>query len=207
MVSFGDFRAVSGRLPISILLFLAAASTFCAGGEVLDVCLNEGDAVPEFEAKTANGEVWKSTDHVGKKYVVVYFYPADLTNGCTQQACAYRDLKEALDAADIEVVGISGDSVENHALFTRMHSLNFTLLADQEGRIAKSFGVPVREGDTIMRMVDGVEHAFTRGVTASRWTFIIGKDGKIVKKSTAVEPQKDCQIVLETVRRLTADTE
>jgi len=71
MVSFGDFRAVSRLRSMNILLLLAAASSLCAGGEVLDVCLNEGDAVPEFEAKTANGDVWKSTDHVGKKYVVV----------------------------------------------------------------------------------------------------------------------------------------
>lgn len=207
MFSFGRIRSLALPVHLSILLTSFVAGSLYAGNEGVDVCLNEGDAVPEFQAKTATGDVWKSADHVGKKYVVVYFYPADLTNGCTQQACAYRDLKEALESADVEVVGISGDSPENHALFTRMHSLNFTLLADQEGQIAKSFGVPVREGDTIMRMVDGVEHAFTRGVTASRWTFIIGKDGKIVKKSTAVEPQKDCQIVLETVRRLTADAE
>ncbi|MFO0979751.1 MAG: peroxiredoxin [Planctomycetaceae bacterium] len=207
MFSFGRCLAPFHPIQLSILLTLFVAGSLYAGSEGVDVCLNEGDVVPEFEAKTANGDVWKSVDHIGKKYVVVYFYPADLTNGCTQQACAYRDMKEALESADVEVVGISGDSPQNHALFTRMHSLNFTLLADQEGRIAKSFGVPFREGDTITRMVDGVEHSFTRGVTASRWTFVIGKDGKIVKKSTAVEPQKDCQIVLETVRRLTADAE
>lgn len=206
MATFGHFRTLFRLLPMSILLMLAAAS-FCDGGEVLEICLNEGDAVPEFEGTTATGETWKSADHIGKKYVVVYFYPADLTSGCTRQACAYRDLKERLDSADIEVIGISGDSPENHALFTRMHSLNFTLLADQEGRVAKAFGVPVREGDTSLRSVDGVEHALSRGVTASRWTFIIGKDGKVLRKDTAVDPEKDCQIVLETVRRLTADSE
>jgi len=65
----------------------------------------------------------------------------------------------------------------------------------------------VREGDTISRSIDGVEHSLSRGVAASRWTFVIGKDGRIVRKSTAVDPEKDCQNVLQTVRRLTAATE
>jgi peroxiredoxin Q/BCP len=67
--------------------------------------------------------------------------------------------------------------------------------------------VPVREGDTITRMVDGVEQTLKRGVTASRWTFIIGKDGRIIRKNTMVDAEQDYRKVLETVRRLTADAE
>lgn len=172
-----------------------------------EVTVKEGDAAPAFEAKTATGETWRSEDHVGKSCIVVYFYPADLTNGCTKQACGFRDGMKELEENGIQVIGISGDSAKNHELFTRVHSLNFPLLADEDGRIAKSFGVPVREGATIVRMVDGVEQTLSRGITASRWTFIIGKDGRIVHKDTAVEAAEDCRNVLKIVRRLTADSE
>jgi peroxiredoxin Q/BCP len=186
-------------------LFLSFLSVTQA--DSLDVSLKEGDEAPAFQAVDSKGDVWDSKNHVGKKVIVVYFYPADLTSGCTSQACAYRDHMKELEEADVEVVGISGDSVKNHQLFARVHSLNFPLLADEQGKVAEVFGVPVREGATLTRMVDGVEQSLTRGVTASRWTFIIGKDGRILRKYTAVEAELDCKKVLETVRRLTADIE
>jgi peroxiredoxin Q/BCP len=92
-------------------------------------------------------------------------------------------------------------------LFARVNSLKFDLLADEDGKVAQAFGVPVREGDTITRMVEGVEQTLKRGVTASRWTFIIGKDGRIIRKNTMVDAEQDYRKVLETVRRLTADAE
>jgi len=177
------------------------------GGVIPDVVLKEGDVVPVFEGRTQAGSLWKSSDYVGKKYLVIYFYPAAFTSGCTRQACLFRDQKEQLEAADIELIGVSGDHVEGQSLFHRHHSLNFSQLCDTEGRIAGMFGVPVREGDTISRSIDGIEHLLSRGVTASRWTFVIGKDGRVVRRSTAVDPEKDCQNVLETVRRLAATSE
>lgn len=185
--------------------FLTLFST--AHADSLEVSLKEGDKAPAFKAVDSKGEVWNSEDHVGKKVIVVYFYPADLTSGCTAQACAYRDHMKELEEADVEVVGVSGDSHHTHQLFARIHALNFPLLSDTDGKVAEAFGVPVREGATLTRMVDGVEHTLTRGVTASRWTFIIGKDGRVFRKNTAVEAEQDCKKVLETVRRLTADIE
>ena len=138
---------------------------------------------------------------------MVYFYPADFTNGCTRQACGFRDHRQELEEADVEVVGISGDSIRTHELFARVNSLKFDLLADEDGKVAQAFGVPVRDGDTITRMVEGVEQTLKRGVTASRWTFIIGKDGRIIRKNTMVDAEQDYRKVLETVRRLTADAE
>ena len=138
---------------------------------------------------------------------MVYFYPADFTNGCTRQACGFRDHRQELEEADVEVVGISGDSLRTHELFARVNSLKFDLLADEDGKVAQAFGVPVRDGDTITRMVEGVEQTLKRGVTASRWTFIIGKDGRIIRKNTMVDAEQDYRKVLETVRRLTADAE
>ncbi len=192
-----------GLLGVAILLF--AASGLLA--DAPEVSLSEGDMAPSFEAITATGTLWRSEEHVGKKIVVVYFYPADFTNGCTHQACSFRDRMKELEEADVEVVGVSGDSLQNHQLFSRVHSLKFDLISDEDGKVAQAFGVPVREGDTIMRMVDGVEQSLKRGVTASRWTFIIGKDGRIIRKNTTVDAEQDCRKVLETVRRLTADVE
>ena len=193
------------RLLMAVGLCALPVMTVCA--DSLDVTLNEGDAIPAFEAPTLDGKVWKSADEIGKGYVVIYFYPADLTGGCTKQACAFRDHQDELEACGAQVIGISGDPVKNHELFVKTHSLKFQLLSDEDGRIAKSFGVPLRDGATITRDIDGVEQSLTRGVTASRWTFVVGPDGRVVYKDTAVKAEEDCQNVLKIVRRLTASAE
>ena len=187
----------------AVLLFSSAVGL----ADSLEVVLNEGDTVPAFEAISVDGSVWRSEDHVGQKFIVVYFYPADLTGGCTRQACGFRDRMKELEEAGVEVVGVSGDSPETHQLFSKINSLNFPLLSDEEGKISKVFGVPVREGATIRRMVDGVEMSLRRGVTASRWTFLIDANGRIVHKNTAVDAERDCENILKTVRRLTAQSE
>lgn len=188
------------------LSMMVVVLTSCSVGaaEVPEVTIDVGDAAPTFEVRDDTKEVWKSADHVGKKVVVVYFYPADLTGGCTKQACGFRDDSEKLAKAGVEVVGVSGDSPENHQLFKKEHSLNFVLLADEDGKVAKAFGVPVRDGATISRTVGGVEHTLKRGVTASRWTFVIGLDGKVLYKNTSVEAAEDSKKILEVVNRLTA---
>ena len=191
-------------LVLLSLLHFSASGTFA---DSLEVTLNEGDQLPAFEAKAVDGTVWRSEDHVGQRFIVVYFYPADLTGGCTRQACGFRDTMKELEEAGVEVVGVSGDSVENHQLFARVNSLNFSLLADEEGKISKVFGVPVRDGATITRMVDGVERSLRRGVTASRWTFLIDAEGRVVQKNTAVDAEQDCKNILKTVRQLTAQAE
>lgn len=185
------------------LLLLVADSR---ADELSDVVLNVGDTVAEFQARDEKGDIWRSSDHVGKKMLVVYFYPADLTGGCTKQACGFRDDSAALEKAGIAVVGVSGDSPENHQLFRRVHGLNFTLLADEDGKVARTFGVPVREGATIMKTIDGVEKTLIRGVTASRWTYVIGLDGRIVYKNTTVDAAADSQNVLKAVGLLSAST-
>src|SRR5687767_9406212 len=76
-----------------------------------------GDPAPKFESVDDQGKPWKSADHVGKKVLVVYFYPADMTGGCTKQACGFRDDFKKLADKGVEVVGVSGDSVENHKIF------------------------------------------------------------------------------------------
>jgi thioredoxin-dependent peroxiredoxin len=159
-----------------------------------------GDKVPEFKAPADNGSTWEIKEFLGKNYIVVYFYPAAMTGGCTKQACSYRDHSDDLKSAGVMVVGISGDKLENLRLFKQAENLNFTLLSDEKGDIAKAFGVPIGEGATIKRTVDGTEHELVRGVTAKRWTFVVGKDGKIIYKNESVNPENDTQEVLNFIK-------
>lgn len=162
-----------------------------------------GDPVPAFEATDDQGNVWKSTDHVGKKVVVVYFYPADMTGGCTKQACGFRDDMARLGDKGIEVVGVSGDSAKNHQVFKQAHNLNFTLLADENGKLARLFGVKAGKGGTFKtKDASGQPVTLQRGVTAERWTIVIGKDGKVVEKYKVANAAQDSKKILEMAEKL-----
>ena len=169
-----------------------------------DIQLEVGAAAPEFTSKDDAGKDWKSADHFGKKIVVVYFYPADLTGGCTKQACGFRDDMAKLQGAGVEVVGVSGDSVANHQVFKQDKMLNFTLLADETGEVATKFGVPVEIGEKVAKVKtsDGTELSLTRQATAKRWTFIVGKDGKIAYKNSMVAPAEDSKTIAAEVAKL-----
>ena len=176
---------------------LAFTTSFATGADKVD--LKVGDKAPVFQAKGDTGDVFKSSDVVGKKWLVVYFYPADLTGGCTKQACGFRDDMNTLKKKGIVVVGVSGDSVRNHQLFKKVHKLNFTLLADEDGKVAKAFGVPTRKGGSIQRLIDGKKETLTRGITARRWTFLINPKGEIAYKNTKVQAAKDSKTILKVV--------
>lgn len=182
--------------------FLTMAVLFGLVGHVSaadKVNLQVGDPAPVFEAKDDSGATWKSTDHVGKKFVVVYFYPADCTGGCTKQAQGFtKDLKNLADRNAV-VVGVSGDSVENHVIFKQMAKLGLTLLADEQGEVAKKFGVPVTKGGELKRPFEGKEVILKRGVSAERWTFVFGKDGKLIHKAKVTNAAGDSQEVLKII--------
>jgi thioredoxin-dependent peroxiredoxin len=170
------------------------------------VSLKVGDAAPVFESVDDQGKTWKSTDYVGKKVVVVYFYPADLTGGCTKQACGFRDDMKTLTDKGVVVVGVSGDSVKNHQIFKAVHKLNFTLLADEKANVAKKFGVPFtpfKPGDKTVKAKDqnGEPVELVRGCTIQRWTFVIGMDGKILMKNSKVAAAEDSQKILELLSK------
>lgn len=153
--------------------------------------LKVGDEAPKFEATDDAGELWKSEDHVGKKFLVVYFYPKDQTPGCTKQGQCYRDAAPELKEHGIEVVGVSRDTVESHKAFKDAEKFNFTLLADPDGTVNRAFGVK----------------QFNAGALelASRWTFLIDLDGKIAYKDEKVDPAQDVRNILKTVDGLTKD--
>lgn len=161
--------------------------------------LNEGDKVPKFSALSDDGNVWKS-ENVTTDFLVVYFYPAAMTGGCTKQACAYRDDKATFDAMGVTVVGISGDEVKNLQYFKESYQLNFPLLSDNEGNISKIFGVPTDKGGTISREIDGENFYLTRGITTPRWTFVLDKNRKIIYKNAEVNAEEDSQNVKEIIQ-------
>ncbi|HYQ57638.1 MAG TPA: peroxiredoxin [Draconibacterium sp.] len=183
-------------MKLTLVITLLTIASLSGFTQTLEV----GDKAPSFNAATDDGSVWNLQDYLGKKHIVVYFYPAAMTGGCTAQACAYRDLKTEINDADAVVVGISGDNVDGLQIFKKANDLNFPLLSDNEGKIADKFGVPTRDGGTITREIDGQSFDLVRGVSASRWTFIIDKNGTIVYKNTNVDVAKDSQEILEFIK-------
>lgn len=180
------------------LILLVFATLLAASAHSQE--LNVGDLAPKFETLADNGSDWNIDKYLGKKIIVVYFYPAAMTGGCTKQACAYRDFKNEIKSVDAMVVGVSGDNVEGLKLFKKAYNLNFTLLSDESGEIATKFGVPMRDGGSITREVDGKNYELIRGTTASRWTFVIDKTGKIAYKNTSVDATKDTEQILEFIK-------
>ncbi|MFP4366690.1 MAG: peroxiredoxin [Bacteroidales bacterium] len=189
---------------MKLLLFafavIVSASFSVAGQQALSV----GDNAPEFKALADDGSTWDIKQFLGKKFIVVYFYPAAMTGGCTKQACSYRDHREDLVEAGVEVVGVSGDKVGSLRLFKQAENLNFSLLSDEKGDIAKAFGVPVGEGGAIKRTVGDTEHELVRDITTRRWTFIVGKNGKIIYRNDSVNAEKDTEEVLNFIKLQTS---
>jgi peroxiredoxin Q/BCP len=178
-----------------IALFMSVSTNVSSQG------VSVGDKAPEIKAKTDDGSTWDMDNFVGKNYIVVYFYPGAMTSGCTKQACSYRDHKNELHTTGAVVVGISSDNPENLRLFRKAENLNFPLISDTNGELAKSYGVPLGSGGTIKRTVEGKDYDLVRDFSEKRWTFIIGKDGKIIYKNDSVDPEKDSAEVIAFLRK------
>lgn len=115
----------------------------------------------------------------------------------------FRDDHSRLSSLGAEVVGVSGDRIANLRAFKGAHKLNFPLLSDTAGVIARAFGVPTRQGGTLKTTVDGKEVELTRDLTAARWTFVIDRTGKIVFKETEVNPEGDSKAVIAAIEKMT----
>lgn len=101
-----------------------------------------GDRAPAFTLPNQSGTPVNLEDLLGKKPLVLYFYPKDDTPGCTAESCAFRDSYEVFQEAGAEVIGISGDSSASHEKFAAKHNLPFTLLADTGNKVRSLYGVP-----------------------------------------------------------------
>jgi len=126
--------------------------------------LTIGSTVPKFELKDQNGQLFQLDSVLGKKNLVIYFYPKDDSPGCTKEACAFRDQFEVFKDADALIIGISAQSVESHLKFAQKHRLNFTLLSDNGNKVRKLFGVPTN----------------LFGLIPGRVTYLINKEGKVI---------------------------
>lgn len=121
-----------------------------------------GDRAPDFSATTYDGNKLRLADFLGKRALVLFFYPKDDTPICTQEACAFRDSYEQFLNVGADVVGISGDSAENHRAFAQRHKLAFPLISDSDGSLRKSFAV-----------------SKTMGLFPGRVTYVIDREGII----------------------------
>ncbi|MBP3192884.1 peroxiredoxin [Natronogracilivirga saccharolytica] len=199
--SQNPYFAVSNRLicavTVAAVLFVWNSSSVQAQVSGL----NPGDPAPDFSAVNHEGEKWEASDHFGE-ILVVFFFPAAMTGGCTDQACSFRDHYAELRELGASVVGISGDRVENLDLFRRANNLNYPLLSDSDGSIAEAFGVPVREGGTFTIEVEGEEKELTREVTTDRWTFIIDEDGNIAYVDSDVDVSVDSEVVIAAIKEM-----
>ena len=169
-----------------------------AGTLLVSAQVSLGEKVPNFTATDQDGSPWVLKKQVkSAEYLVIYFYPAAFTGGCTKQACSYRDQKGKLEKVKASVVGVSGDRPETLGLFALEHQLNFTLLSDETGEIATLFGVPQKEGGTIQREIKGKDLDLERGTTIKRWTFILDRKGTLIYKDSEVNAAEDSNKVVE----------
>lgn len=157
-----------------------------------------GDKISKFSAIDEEGNTWKSSN-IKTDFIVVYFYPAAMTGGCTKQACAYRDDKASFDELGVTVIGVSGDEVKNLKYFKDAYQLNFPLLSDTNGNISTLFGVPTKNGGSITREIGGEEFLLTRSITTPRWTFVLNKERKIIYKNAEVNASEDSKKVKEII--------
>lgn len=132
--------------------------------------LNLGEKAPEFSLPSNTGEEVKLSDFEGK-FVVLYFYPKDMTPGCTTEACDFRDQHESFKELDAVILGISPDPVERHQKFIDKHDLPFLLLADEEHKVAELYDV------WKLKKNFGKEY-----MGIERSTFVINKEGELLKE-------------------------
>jgi peroxiredoxin Q/BCP len=156
-------KILSTLLTVAAILF-STATTFAAMPK-------PGDTAPLIAGQDQNGKDFKLADLVGKKVVLLYFYPKDFTGGCTKEACSFRDGFEEFATNNVEIVGVSFDSADSHLKFIAQYKLQFTLIADTDGKIADAYEVR-NAGKSIDRRV----------------SFLIGLDGKIVHVTDSGNP-------------------
>ncbi|MDT8402198.1 MAG: peroxiredoxin [Bacteroidales bacterium] len=128
------------------------------------VSLQIGDRVPEFSLKDQDGNIFDIKKYLGRKKLVIYFYPKDGSLSCTRQACYFRDLSDVFEETGAMVIGISQQSVESHKMFAESNRLNFTLLSDPDNSVRKLFGVSSQ----------------LFGLLTGRVTYVADRSGKIV---------------------------
>jgi peroxiredoxin Q/BCP len=149
-----------------------------------------GKKLPAFSLPRSDGSVWKSSDAAGGK-LVLYFYPKDMTSGCTLEGQDFRDLHAAFRRAGTTVLGVSRDSCERHAKFRAKERFPFELLADEDGKVCRLFDV-IREKSLYGRKFMGIE----------RSTFLFDAEGRLSREWRKVRVKGHAAEVLEAAKAL-----
>lgn len=147
---------------------------------------------PDFTLNNQNGEPVSLSDFRGN-YVVLYFYPKDMTPGCTTQACNFRDDYPTYEGLDAVILGVSADDETRHTKFIAKHDLPFSLLADTEHKVCEQYGV------WVLKKMFGKEYY---GIERS--TFLIDKEGHIVKEWRKVKVKDHNEEVKAALAELNA---
>lgn len=153
--------------------------------------LTEGTKAPDFRLPASTGGEIALSDYAGKQTVVLYFYPRDMTPGCTQEACSFRDLQDEFAQVGAVVLGVSTDDLASHGKFQEKHDLNFPLLSDVDAKVAQAYGV-WKEKNMYGKKSMGVV----------RTTFVIDRSGTVRKIYPKVKVDQHADAVLEFVQGL-----
>lgn len=155
-----------GLVAISACLGLQTNSALAQDAPVEQTALKQGEKAPSFTLVDQNGKTFNLAKYVGKKKIVIFFYPKDESPVCTKEACAFRDAYAKYNDANALVIGINNGTVESHKAFATKEHLPFTLLSDPDNKVLNSYGVK--------------EQVFSSTVKVSgRETFVIGLDGNV----------------------------
>lgn len=157
--------------------------------------LQVGQQAPKFVAPNQDGRTISLDDFLGRKNVVLYFYPKDDTPGCTVEANEFTKLADEFARYDTVVIGVSRDSCESHRKFIEKYGLKVELLADTDEEICRAYDVLYEKSK------DGAKK-----LSIKRSTFVIDKEGKIVYIQYGVKPKGHAQEVLEFTKNLKAQT-
>jgi thioredoxin-dependent peroxiredoxin len=152
--------------------------------------LREGERAPDFELPDQTGNPVSLSDLTARGDLVLYFYPRDMTPGCTTEACSFRDHFQELRARGAQVVGVSADSPASHQKFIEKHQLNFPLLSDTANQVSRAYGV-YKQKSLYGKQFMGIE----------RTTFVIGPDGKVRKVFPKVKVNHHTAEVLDALKR------
>lgn len=163
IIDNGNCYRKENYLFLIVFIFLLTSCSSFSQNENMNK-IKVGSKIPTFKLLDQNGTLFDMDSVIGKKNLVIFFYPKDDTPGCTAQACSFRDQFEEFNEADALIIGISGQSAESHKKFAEKYHLSYTLLSDIENKIRMQFGVPTN----MMGLIPG------------RVTYIADKTGTVI---------------------------
>jgi peroxiredoxin Q/BCP len=173
-------------LLLALMLTIAVVAGISCGFAATKAGVEVGDKAPDFTLRAQDGADISLKDFLGKKNVVLYFYPKDDSVVCTKEACSFRDSYKAFTDAGAEVLGVSSDKEKSHSKFADKHHLPFKLLSDSDGSVRKLYGVP-----KTLKMVPG------------RVTYVIDKSGIVrLTFNSQINAEKHVEEALRVLKEL-----